>query len=357
MAKKFNPLTPPFDYYEASTPTAPGGSDTQFQYNNGGAFGGCPRFVYNDGTGVFTFGDGANDTFLNFDHADGDGSLIFSQGDGTYTVNTLGMFQFVDLGVTPSWYGGGYDPMVLIQRTQVDPYAGCVALQAWARCVGDNTDFGEVYGFWGGAGDVGNQAGDIGFAAIGLLCYNAFWATNARSIGTIIGGQFTSEVDTDVTATYISAGDFLAIAAGSPTVSNTYGIRIWDPNGAATNNYGLWIDNIDAGTNDYAIYGQKGVYRFGTAFSCEQVGAGAGTAKIGFFGAANVIKATALTAALTDVTCAAPGTPDYAWAGVSLGAWGFASQDEFRTMASILVNLRARVGGLETKLQTYGLLA
>lgn len=34
----------------------PGGSDTQIQYNNGGAFGGTPSFVYNDATDVFTLG-------------------------------------------------------------------------------------------------------------------------------------------------------------------------------------------------------------------------------------------------------------------------------------------------------------
>ena len=35
--------------------TIPGGSDTQFQYNNGGIFGGASGATYNDGTGVSTF--------------------------------------------------------------------------------------------------------------------------------------------------------------------------------------------------------------------------------------------------------------------------------------------------------------
>lgn len=79
--------------------------------------------------------------------------------------------------------------------------------------------------------------------------------------------------------------------------------------------------------------------------------------KIGFFGASPVVKATALTTALSNVTYTAPGSPDYAWGtGTNSNAWGFTNVNEFETMASVIKNLQDRVNGLETKLKDYGLL-
>lgn len=40
----------------------PGGSDTQFQYNNGGAFGGVPNLTFNDTSGAITFAGSTNTT-------------------------------------------------------------------------------------------------------------------------------------------------------------------------------------------------------------------------------------------------------------------------------------------------------
>lgn len=60
MPYKYNPFTGNFDYYESSVTTAPGGSDTQLQYNNGGAFGGISESVYNDATA----GSGVDETLF-----------------------------------------------------------------------------------------------------------------------------------------------------------------------------------------------------------------------------------------------------------------------------------------------------
>ena len=47
MAWKYNPFTGELDYYD---PTVPGGSDTQVQFNDGGAFGGKAGFTFNKTT-------------------------------------------------------------------------------------------------------------------------------------------------------------------------------------------------------------------------------------------------------------------------------------------------------------------
>jgi len=49
MSTKFNPHTECPDYYESAVP---GGSDTQVQFNDGGAFGGAGALTYNKATGA-----------------------------------------------------------------------------------------------------------------------------------------------------------------------------------------------------------------------------------------------------------------------------------------------------------------
>ena len=80
--------------------------------------------------------------------------------------------------------------------------------------------------------------------------------------------------------------------------------------------------------------------------------------KLGFWNAAPVIRPTALTTALTQITHTGPGSPDYAIAvPISSNAWGFSLQAEFETAMSVILNLQVRVDELETKMQAMGLLA
>ena len=86
------------------------------------------------------------------------------------------------------------------------------------------------------------------------------------------------------------------------------------------------------------------------------MGATGGTA--GFFGASPTTKPAANTAALTTITCSAPGTPDYAIANLTATTpYGFASADEGQTVLKVIANLQIRVAELETKFQALGLLA
>lgn len=80
--------------------------------------------------------------------------------------------------------------------------------------------------------------------------------------------------------------------------------------------------------------------------------------KLGFFNATPVVQPTALTAQLTTVTHSAPGTPDFAIADlVNSGGYGFVSLDEGLTVLQVIANLQTRMGELETKLRSLGLIA
>lgn len=61
---------------------SPGGADTQFQYNNGGAFGGVANLTFNDTTGAITFA-GSTDTT----------QLIFKANATQSTTNPFFLFQ------------------------------------------------------------------------------------------------------------------------------------------------------------------------------------------------------------------------------------------------------------------------
>jgi len=74
-------------------------------------------------------------------------------------------------------------------------------------------------------------------------------------------------------------------------------------------------------------------------------------------GARFVPEVAANTAALTDITASAPGTPDYAIQDlVDTSPFGFVTADEGQTVLSVIANLQTRVSELESKLATYGLL-
>ena len=79
--------------------------------------------------------------------------------------------------------------------------------------------------------------------------------------------------------------------------------------------------------------------------------------KMGFFGATAVVKPSALTTGLTQITHTEPGTPDYAIQNMTNASpYGFVTQDEANSVLKVIKNLQARVDELEDKLQLLGLL-
>jgi hypothetical protein len=74
---------------------------------------------------------------------------------------------------------------------------------------------------------------------------------------------------------------------------------------------------------------------------------------LSFYGGTRVVRGAALTEQLTTVTFTAPGTPDFAWgAGTNTNAYGWTTNDEFKTAASVIANLQTRVAELEARLRS-----
>ncbi len=168
---------------------------------------------------------------------------------------------------------------------------------------------------------------------------------------------------------YVQVGDGM-------TVSNAYAAylyaptKVGTPTGVFTTAYGLYIASVASGATNWAIYAAGGNcylrsnVLIGTttdgmtangSLAVAQDFAHRGAA-LGFFNTAPIAKVAAMTTALTTVTFTAPGTPDYAWgAGTNTNAYGWVTNDEFETAASVIANLQTRVNELETKLKAYGL--
>lgn len=108
-----DPLNPIINY--SGSPTAPGGSDSQVQYNNGGAFGGSSLFTFDDVEGLVTIqrGDdatgGSTQDLLNLKRADG--TLVFSFYEDDNATNN----GFYALLGRPAAGSGGYSGYLYAQ--------------------------------------------------------------------------------------------------------------------------------------------------------------------------------------------------------------------------------------------------
>ena len=79
--------------------------------------------------------------------------------------------------------------------------------------------------------------------------------------------------------------------------------------------------------------------------------------KLAFYNAAPVAQQTGLNIQFTTITYTEPAIPDYSIQDFTqTSPWGFASHDEANSVLRALANLQVRMGQLETRLITYGLL-
>jgi hypothetical protein len=88
---------------------------------------------------------------------------------------------------------------------------------------------------------------------------------------------------------------------------------------------------------------------------CIRISGDGSAAAIGLFGAAPVKQSNAMTGQLTTVTFSAPITPDYAITVSyctygALTTWGCSTQNEMKTLLSVVANLQVRVNELEIML-------
>lgn len=167
------------------------------------------------------------------------------------------------------------------------------------------------------------------------------------------GGSIGDELYIDNMSIKEVIGGNISLTGKLTGGAGTTGLKI-DSAGSATLDGSLTISGDASVIGTTTITEGKNIV-LGTTTG-TQIGTGA-TQKLVFYGGTPIVRPSALTTQLTTVTFTA-GTPDYAWgAGTNTSAWGFTSQDEFKTNASVIANLQTRVSELETKLKALGLLS
>jgi hypothetical protein len=234
--------------------------------------------------------------------------------------------------------------------------------------------------------------------------------TQAEDVQGISGvASSTRNYSTAGTILWFSAGRFAARNFSTGDITNMASIRVHASNestGIVTNYYGFRCPDITIGATLNAAYsaamnsgsGKYNFYASGTANNYLNGNLNIGTTSYGTNAtntlslgngvapasspsngvqlysddvagsacphfrteAGDVIKffkGAALTTALTTATFTAPGVADYTWGAGSSGGYGWTTNDEFKTAASIIANLQIRVNSLEARLQALNLIA
>ncbi len=148
------------------------------------------------------------------------------------------------------------------------------------------------------------------------------------------------------------------------TVTDLYNFYVLNPTkgGSATltRNYGLYVEGLTAGTNNWSIYTNAGLVHFGDNVEMADAknfvfntttGTKIGTSttqKLAFYNKTPIVQPAALTTQLTTLTCSAPGTPDYAIADPVASGFGFVTLDEALSLIKVIANLQTRFSELET---------
>lgn len=377
----YNVFTGTFDQIDVSSGGTPGGSDTQVQYNNAGAFGGISGATTNGTTLTITSGRATTD----FSPTSNDGASLGTSALGFSDI-------FLASGGVANWNNGN---VTLTHSSNLLTFSGGAStLFSFAKKVGFGTittptyqaefALGSNYIAWTGNNSLpqpayvtlrgylsgNNPQFDIDLVSGGVAAQTyVFTASGIDAPGVTVGTSAvgttsitTRTVNHQVTgssvalsSTYLRSGVAALGATGFAASSSDYEIRL---GGSAT---------IDTGTQVMSASTSSVSFPVGITLSATNIvtdtttGMKIGTAttqKLGFFNATPVVQPTALTAQLTTLTFTNPGTPDYAIQDLTnIGGYGFVTSDEAQTTLSVIANLQTRVGQLETKLQALGLLA
>ena len=228
----------------------------------------------------------------------------------------------------------------------------------WLFGKGSTSHYGAVLGQNSTSGDFSLRISAAAGAADGVATLTTvFTALSSGNVGygtTIptqiisLGGNAARTIWTERGTVANIAGYNLSLKVGGATVGST------DKNGGT-----LYLaGGLSTGTGTSSVIiqtcpaGSTGAADNTHATMIEVTGN-----KLSFYGVTAVVRPTALTTALTTITCSAPGTPDYAIADLTQTTpFGFASADEGQSTLKVIANLQTRLGEVETKLQALGLL-
>ena len=312
MGYKFNPFTGKLDEVGAGSAASPGGSDTEIQYNDSGAFAGSADLTWDDTGKVLEIGGDIN--------LDDGGTYETTLQTVTATANRT--ISFPDATGTVALVAGSSGQLLYNN-------AGANAGTSTITYDGTNVTLsGRFISSLNGA------------ASAPPGTFTGTWFTGGTS--TTTKPQFLVEPTGATSTAWSTSGTGLGVNAASGFAGNLLDLQI---NGTSEWNFSGTVFGIGE-ANDIAVGTTTGT-KIGTAAA----------QKLGFFGVTPVVQQTELTDELTTITHTAPGTADFAIQNLSLTGYGFVTEDEGNTVLSVIANLQARVNELETKLVALGFLA
>jgi len=217
--------------------SSPGGSTTQIQYNNAGAFGGIAGFTYTP-AGASTFDLNMSRTYT-------------GQPTGTNKYGTLNS----TLSVTPTTSASGGQGYALRSAISIDNVTGLASTNGTLYATESSiTDASIVGGSWLGTIAALRVTCDI---ATGSPILGSFAATGGAH-NTFGLNVAVSKAYTGAATTYAGISSQVTLNA-TGTVTNAYGYRmtgIAAASGAITNSYGVYIDTVTGTgiTTGYGVY-------------------------------------------------------------------------------------------------------
>ena len=199
-------------------------------------------------TTALQIGNGAAgiDYRILFEGQTSDGEIVWMEDERSMNLRTDGSAYFEYPGTTAAW---------TINAIADQAFEGREGMSAWIKATADQS---YMYGFFGGVYDEGSSAKNLA-GAIGAAGWNYFTGTNARTVNVAMGGQFVNDNSgsnlTVNNAIGVQAGAFFLSSApiGGTNYYAFYGMNPGAP-GTCLNNYGLYLEAMTAGTNNYGVY-------------------------------------------------------------------------------------------------------
>jgi hypothetical protein len=205
-----------------------------------------------------SLGNGSTDAKIVFNDTE---TVVMEYVDNTNENPNHKTLQIRTGNATGWFYDGGYAPVLNVYSQQYKNYGVAAAFQVWAE---SRVDADELFGFWGGIHDSGDNAPNIG-SAWGLQPYNTMWGTNPRTIDTIGGVYGTTECQQNMSGTNIIGLEGKPVATGNCSYTNAIGVHaVENADGRITNSYNFKGETLDIGTNKWTFYGGTNNASFGS---------------------------------------------------------------------------------------------
>jgi hypothetical protein len=337
----------------------PGGSDTEIQYNDSGAFAGSADLTWDDTGKVLEIGGDINlddggtyETTLQVVTPTQNNTISFPNATGTIglVAGSSGQLLYNNAGVNAGL------STVTTDGTNVTLSGRFISSLNGAA----SAPPGTFTGTWFTGGTSTTTKPQVLIEPTGATSTD--WSTSGTGLGVNAASGFLG----NLLDLQVNGSSRFRITPSSLTLSDAgYGFALSQVGGVqfigTTTGQELRVQT--GATTRFTIGGSGGV----TFADANNIAVGtttgtkigtATTQKLGFFGADPVVQQTELTDELTTITHTAPGTADFAIQNlVAATGYGFVTEDEGNTVLSVIANLQARVNELETKLVALGFLA